>query len=162
VQVPQNKRLAKEIEIEQQKKAKQIVFSQFLAIFEVQNERLSGHVRINPHVFDQSELATIFAYLTQLRLYIEERGRHRVSPVYRPERHPWLPTIAIALAFFGAVAFLVGCLNASSSIAKSFSPFNFPARVGCPSTSAFSLRASKGQSKKSRASYALIEWRPES
>jgi hypothetical protein len=68
-------------------------------------------------------LAVIFAYLTQLKLYNEERKKRQqilIPEVQRTpirELHGWILAVAILLAIFAAFAFLRGCLIASVAIA---------------------------------------------
>jgi uncharacterized membrane protein YidH (DUF202 family) len=61
-------------------------------------------------------LALIFAYLTQLRLYNEERARHNGQP-FRTW-HAYLLGVAIALTFASATFFFVGCMVAVSVLGK--------------------------------------------
>jgi hypothetical protein len=48
----------------------------------------------------------IFAYLTQLRLYDEERARHDGKPF--KTRHTYLLVVALVLVFASAAFFLIG------------------------------------------------------
>jgi phosphate/sulfate permease len=69
-------------------------------------------------------LAVIFAYLTQLKLYNEERKKRQQVSIPENQRKPvrehhgWILAIAILLALFAAVAFFEGCLTAASAIAS--------------------------------------------
>jgi phosphate/sulfate permease len=69
-------------------------------------------------------LAIIFAYLTQLKLYNEERKKRQQILLPESQRkrirehHGWILAAAILLAGFAAFAFLKGCLNAASAIAS--------------------------------------------
>jgi hypothetical protein len=75
-------------------------------------------------------LAVIFAYLTQLRLYNEERDRHDGKRVKM--RHTYLLGIALILAFASAAFFLFGCMVAHQpwgNSTKCFSHRKFQARA---------------------------------
>jgi hypothetical protein len=61
-------------------------------------------------------LALIFAYLTQLRLYNEERARHNGER--SKTWHTYLLGVAIALTFASATFFIVGCMIAASVLGK--------------------------------------------
>jgi phosphate/sulfate permease len=67
-------------------------------------------------------LAVIFAYLTQLKLYNEERKKRQQSSIPEDqrtpvrERHGWILAVAILLAVFAAFAFYKGCLSAASAL----------------------------------------------
>jgi hypothetical protein len=60
--------------------------------------------------------AVMFGYLTQLRLYNEERSRHEGKPF--AVLHSRILTIGLILAAFAAIAFFMGCLHASAALAK--------------------------------------------
>jgi hypothetical protein len=66
--------------------------------------------------------AIIFAYLTQLKLYDEERKKRQEIQKPEGERvavredHRWVLAIAILLAMFAAIAFFKGCLSAGSAM----------------------------------------------
>jgi hypothetical protein len=61
-------------------------------------------------------VAVIVAYLTQLRLYHEERKRH-LNENFKV-LHPGILAVGILLAGYAAFAFLKGCLVAASAIAS--------------------------------------------
>jgi hypothetical protein len=64
-------------------------------------------------------LAVMLAYLTQLKLYGEERKWHSTGT--RPYAlHEWILAIAIILGFYAAFVFLKGCLTAASAISRHF------------------------------------------
>ena len=68
-------------------------------------------------------LAVIFAYLTQLKLYNEERAKRQQNLLPESqrkqikERHGWILAVAILLALLAAIAFLFGCFSAARAIA---------------------------------------------
>jgi preprotein translocase subunit SecY len=70
--------------------------------------------------FGTGLLATVgtvlFAYLTQLQLYNEERRRHEHKPFDR--RHSSLLAGGIILAFLAVISFFLGCLTAAPELAK--------------------------------------------
>lgn len=61
--------------------------------------------------------AVMLGYLTQLRLYNEERNRHEGKSFVAV--HSWILTIGLLLVVFAAIAFFMGCLRASAALAKS-------------------------------------------
>jgi hypothetical protein len=61
-------------------------------------------------------LTMVVAYLTQLRLYYEERARHLGEKFVT--LHGYLLTIGLLLTVVSAVAFLEGCVTAAHSLAK--------------------------------------------
>ena len=61
-------------------------------------------------------LAFVVAYLTQLRLYTEERLK--VSGVNVPERHSIGIAVAVVLALGAAATFVFGCLSTAAVLAR--------------------------------------------
>jgi phosphate/sulfate permease len=68
-------------------------------------------------------LAVIFAHLTQLKLYNEERAKRQQNLLPESQRkqikehHGWILAVAILLALLAAIAFLFGCFSAARAIA---------------------------------------------
>ena len=60
-------------------------------------------------------MAFLFAYVTQLRLYNEEKARHELRPIRTI--HTVGIIFAWLLALFSAVAFGVGCWSAATALA---------------------------------------------
>jgi uncharacterized membrane protein YidH (DUF202 family) len=67
-------------------------------------------------------LAVIFAYLTQLKLYDEERKKRRQMSIPEHQRkpvkeyHAWILAISILMAILAAFYFLGGCVGAVPAI----------------------------------------------
>jgi len=61
-------------------------------------------------------LAVLCAYLTQLRLYVEERRQHQGYAVR--VWHHWVLVVGSALTVFAVIAFLIGCFSAAAALAR--------------------------------------------